>query len=139
MLAATPDGLLYIDRREPIPDNLAFTAPTQEPLYGLDVAYDSVLSANGVRWITLRPIPYDGASKMVQYRYLAQDPNATLSLISPTGSLMPYSLSSGWNRGTPADVSIALSNLQCGTWIFSMAVLHNWQETFQATSPRPPR
>jgi hypothetical protein len=74
MLVVTGAGLYYTDRREPVPDNLYRTVLTEEPLYGLQVLFDPTVPGDQ-RYLTLTPVPYAGASKMVQYRFWVQAPD----------------------------------------------------------------
>jgi hypothetical protein len=117
LLVVAASNLYYVDRREPVPDNLYRTSISQEPLYGLQVVYDQTTSGDQRR-VVLTPVPYVGSSEMVQYRYWVQDPNGLHWILTGSGELTNYGANSGWLRGTPGPITMSLPNSECGTWFF---------------------
>lgn len=122
LLVATPDQLLFCDRREPVPAGLARAALTEEPLYGLEVSYDLVRSGDR-RWVSLRPIPYVGAPQLTQFRYTVEDPAGRHWILTRDGEMAQWSPTLGWLRGVPGELSLSLPETQCGTWLFALETI----------------
>jgi hypothetical protein len=119
--AVTVSGtsIIYIDRREPIPDTLLETGIYAEPLYGLNVYYDTFLD-DGKSFI-IRPVAYNGASTCIAYRLSI---NSNLIYDAIAGGFVsdaPNLPLVGWNTGQPTIIGISpaefstdyLVTLQC--------------------------
>jgi hypothetical protein len=116
LVIVSKSHLYYIDRREPWPDNLASTALTKEPLYGISVEYD-VTRPGKTRFVTVTPVPFAGADTLFKYRYLVTTPTQNL-IILPDGSTCPNAPSFGWRTGAPQVVTFPC--LEIGTHTFSI-------------------
>lgn len=64
MFVARGTTLYYADRREPLPDHLDQALLTEEPCWGLDVAYD-IDRPGTVRHVRLNPVVYGGTGQAV--------------------------------------------------------------------------
>lgn len=119
LFAVSANTLYYIDRREPMPVNLASMALTTEPLYGLQACYD-ITKPGPTRYVQLTAVAYANFANMFQYRYLMTDPTDTQYCILPNGAITPYSASAGWRQTPPTTLSFPcvmdgeyLFQLQC--------------------------
>lgn len=102
MYLACANEIYYVDRRE-YQASLSNTGLTAEPLFGLQVNYDTT-KTGPTRYVTISSTPYASSASISQYRYTVNDTNSIL----PDGSLGP--INAGWRTGIPATVTFPLVN-----------------------------
>jgi hypothetical protein len=118
MYVCSAGKLYYADRRSQLPAGLSSTGISQEPLYGLDVRYNSSRSTASLQYVTLNPVPYGYASQGAQFRFLVTMPDGTLYVFTPAGSLAVYTPNGGWRLGIPKPIDVPL--FQTGNYMFSL-------------------
>jgi len=134
LLAATAVGLLYADRREPVPDNLYNSAISIEPAYGLRVSLDPTRVGN-VRYVGISTDMYDGGTGVIQYRLTMQAPDKSLWVIFPNGDLGRYSNQGGWNAGTPGRIQVGLPSSWAGTFWFTLETVDQYGTVTKDNQP----
>ena len=134
LYVAAGTTVYYADRREPMPEKLDRTVLTEEPLWGLDVVYDTRRSGN-IRYLEVRPMPYARSGELVQHRYLLQDPAGVTYAISPEGSRLQFRGSAGWRRGTPLPLSLPL--VQPGTYLVTLETMDHANQVTRDVFPYP--
>lgn len=112
-------NLYYMDRRTPLP-NLEGSGLWKEPLFGLNVWYDSTKPGSN-RWVCIQPVPYSKAKQCTQYRYLVKDPNGNNFVINPNGGLAVDNGYTGWQKGSPTNINFPL--ILSGTYIFKLELM----------------
>jgi hypothetical protein len=112
--------LFYMDRRQPLPDNLFETGLTQEPLYGINVWYNS-LKPGINRYAHIEPTAMAQASTCNQYRYVVEDPLGNVFVLSPSGILQEYTGATGWQVGYPVPADLPLTTV--GTYLITLEML----------------
>jgi hypothetical protein len=118
--AGSSPVLLYFDRREPLPDQLAVSAVTQEPNYGLvaTLADDGMVLPK----VVLETQAYGGAGSEASHRYVITDPEGFEYIYFRSSSLGwvqrafdPYFWVSG---APPSGIEFPLTKI--GTYIFKL-------------------
>lgn len=117
LFVASGTTLYYMDRCEPLPQNLGASALTAEPYYGLAVYYDEVASG-AVRYVDLQPIPYAASGQVTTWRYLVQTPTGATFALTPDGTLAEYTATAGWRQGIPSPLTLPL--VEVGTYVFTL-------------------
>lgn len=105
--------LYYMDRREPMPDNLHQTGLVEEPLYNLLVKYDR--TEHHTRYVELTPLAASRASECHKHRYLLQF-NDRMEVVAPDGALLDFSPYAGWRPGAPKPLKLPV--IENGSYLF---------------------
>jgi hypothetical protein len=110
-------NLIYVDRREPWPDNLNRSALHVEPFYNLNVVYQDTNSVTERR-VELQPIQNSRSADCYRFRYTVEFPNGAAFAVGLNGELTRLTSGAGWRSGTPKPISVALP--ESGSYRFTM-------------------